>query len=335
MIPGTPSVARWMCSSPRRSFPAHDFARVIESGFRSSRIVHVQPLTEGLRNANFRVELESPAISIVVRIHEHDASLCQKEVDLLRLLAASVPVPRVIHAEPAGLEGLPPFLLMEFVDGVTFHTLKRQADSDAISQAAFSVGETLAAIGRFRFAQSGWLSAGPAVTSPLLEGPDPTPRFVDQCLASTQVQLRLPAELREHTSALMWSLKEQLAELDSEACLVHGDFGKRNVLVRCERGRWSVVAVLDWEFAVSYSPLSDIGHFLRYERGSQPLIEPHLSAGYSQAGGALPNEWRRIARVVDLTALCESLTHDDLPDVVVGELVELVRATVDNRDPGT
>jgi hypothetical protein len=47
----------------------------------------------------------------------------------------------------------------------------------------------------------------------------------------------------------------------------------------------------------------------------------------------LPDEWRRLARVVDLTALCESLTHDDLPDDVVVELVELVRATVDNRDP--
>jgi aminoglycoside phosphotransferase (APT) family kinase protein len=269
----------------------------------------------------------------VVRVYEHDASLCQKEVDLLRLLAASVPVPPVIHAEPAGLEGLPPFLLMECVDGVTFHTLKRQADSDAISQAAFSVGETLAAIGRFRFARAGWLGAGATVTTPLLEGPDPIPRFVDRCLASTKLQLRMSAELRERTSALMWSRKEHLAELDSQACLVHGDFGKRNILVRREGGPWVVVAVLDWEFAVSYSPLADIGHFLRYERHSLPVIEPHFSEGYLRAGGALPNEWRRVGRVVDLTALCESLTHDDLPDAVVLELVELVRATVDNRDP--
>jgi aminoglycoside phosphotransferase (APT) family kinase protein len=332
MIPGTPAEARWICSAPRRSFPERDFARVVGSGFKSSRIVRVQPLIEGLRNANFKVQIESTAISIVVRIYEHDASLCQKEIDLLSLLSASVPVPRVIHAEPEGLEGLPPFLLMEYVDGITFHTLKQQPDSDAVSQAAFSVGETLAAIGGFKFAQSGWLGAGPAVTSPLLEGPDPTPRFVDQCLASKKVQLRLSAELRERTSALMWSRKEQLAELDAQACLVHGDFGKRNVLVRCERGCWAVVAVLDWEFAVSYSPLADIGHFLRYERWSRPLIEPHFSAGYSQSGRALPDEWRRVARVVDLTALCESLTHD-LPGAVVGELVELVRATVNNRDP--
>jgi len=31
--------------------------------------------------------------------------------------------------------------------------------------------------------------------------------------------------------------------------------------------------------------------------------------------------------------LCKSLTHDELPHDVVAELVDLVRATVENRDP--
>lgn len=338
MIPGAPAEARWIRSEPRRSLPAADLARLIETGMGPRRIVGAQPLTEGLRNANFKVQLESPAMTIVARIYEHDASLCQKEVDLLRLVSHAVPVPRVIHAEPVGLDGLPPFLLMEYVEGVSFHSLKRHGDKDAITQAAFSVGETLAAIGRFRFTRTGWLSAGPTVTTPLLEGADPTPRFVDLCLASAKLQSRLPAELRERISDLMWSRQDQFAELDSDASLVHGDFGKRNVLVRCERGRWSVVAVLDWEFAAAYSPLADVGHFLRYERNTRPLIEPHFSEGYLRAGGTLPcgaapKEWRRLARVVDLTALCESLTHDDLPEDVVVELVELVRATVEDRDP--
>jgi hypothetical protein len=47
----------------------------------------------------------------------------------------------------------------------------------------------------------------------------------------------------------------------------------------------------------------------------------------------LPDEWRRLAKVLDLTALCESLTHYELPDDLVVELVELVEATVENRDP--
>jgi fructokinase len=295
-------------------------------------VVEVQPLTTGFRNANFKVRLDARAGWIVVRIYEHDASLCQREIDLLRVVGATIPVPQVIFAEPAGLDGLPPFLLMQYVEGISFHDLKRSGDRDAIAPAAFSVGETLASIGRSTFAKSGWLAPGPTVTTPLFDGPDPTPHFVDLCLASPNLQRRMAAEVRERVSALLWSRAPQLAELDSQACLVHGDFGKRNLMVRCDGGRWSVAAVLDWEFAISGSPLVDLGHFLRYERVARPCAEPHFSCGYLHAGGILPPEWRLIARLVDLTALCESLTHDELPDDVTAELVELVRATIENRD---
>jgi hypothetical protein len=73
------------------------------------------------------------------------------------------------------------------------------------------------------------------------------------------------------------------------------------------------VAVLDWEFAVSSSPLVDLGHFLRYERDSRLIAEPYFSDGYLHVGGRLPQNWRQLARLLDLTALCESLTHNQLP----------------------
>jgi hypothetical protein len=55
--------------------------------------------------------------------------------------------------------------------------------------------------------------------------------------------------------------------------------------------------------------------------------------GYVRAGGRLPHDWLRLARLLNLVALCESLTHDELPDDVVAELVELARATIEDRDP--
>jgi hypothetical protein len=94
-----------------------------------------------------------------------------------------------------------------------------------------------------------------------------------------------------------------------------------------------VVAVLDWEFAIASSPLADIENFLRYELASRPLAEPHFSTGYRRAGGVLPEDWRRVGRLVGLTATCESLTHDELSEDIASELVELVRATAEDRDP--
>jgi aminoglycoside phosphotransferase (APT) family kinase protein len=333
VIPGAPEQARWMRAEPRRSLPAPILERIVNSAFPGSRALSIEPLGDGKRNANFRLLLDSPAEPVVLRIYEHDASLCQKEMDLMRLVGAAVPVPEIVYAEPNSRGDLPPFQLTRWIEGITFKELKRSGDAHAIAQAAGAAGETAAAIGRFRFPKPGWLAPGPTVAAPLLEGADPTPRFIDLCLASENLQRRMPPELCDRTHALLWSWAPRLAALDGEASLVHGDFNKRNLLVRRVGERWSVAAVLDWEFAVSGSPLADLGSFLRYERAVRPTAEPHFSAGYMRASGRLPQDWRRLARLVNLVALCESLTHDELPDDVTAELVELMRATIEDRDP--
>jgi len=322
-----------MRAEPRRSLSAPVLERIVRAAFPRCRVLSVESLGNGLRNANFKLQLDPVPEPVVLRIYEHHASLCQKEIDLMRMVGGSLPVPEVIRAEPRGRENLPPFMLTRWVDGITFHDLKRSGDADAIAQAAHAAGEVLAAIGRFQFSKPGWLAPGPTVGPPLLEGADPVPRFVDLCLASDNLQRRVPADLRDLTHAVVWSYAPRFATLAGEACLVHGDFNKRNLLVRRMTGRWSVAAILDWEFAVSGSPLADLGSFLRYERTSRPLAEPHFSAGYERAGGRLPHGWRRLARLADLAALCESLTHEELPDAVTAELVELVRATIEDRDP--
>jgi aminoglycoside phosphotransferase (APT) family kinase protein len=125
---------------------------------------------------------------------------------------------------------------------------------------------------------------------------------------------------------LVWA--PELGSLDAESGLVHGDFGKRNLLVRRIAGKWNVAGVLDWEFAVAGTALIDLGHFLRYEQAMRPVLDPHFSTGYLHAGGKLPKNWRQLARVLDLASLCESFTHDELPDDVVGELVGLVHETI-------
>ncbi len=111
---------------------------------------------------------------------------------------------------------------------------------------------------------------------------------------------------------------------------MHCDFGSRNVLVResATSGRWEVAAVLDWEFAVSASPLVDVGHMLRYEPRDATRLEPHFSRAFAEAGGHLPHDWRELSRALDLTALVELLGHASLPEDVANEVLDLLRATV-------
>jgi len=293
--------------------------RMLGAAFPGRRMLAAEPLAGGLRNTNIKVELDGPPSPLVLRIYRHDPALCRKELDLYRLLDGHVPIPQIVHAEPVGIGELPPFTLHHFIKGITFRELKHTGNLEALAQAAYSAGETLAAIGRIRFEKPGWIPSGDTIE---------TPRFIDECMASPVLQQRVPAEVRERVSALAWSVSPQLALLDQDTHLVHGDFGKRNLLVRCSGGRWSIAGVLDWEFAVSGSPLMDVGHLLRYERAASPSLEPHFSNGIIDAGGELPDNWRLLSQIIDLAALVEFLTHDPLPPEIIAEVVGVVEAIV-------
>jgi hypothetical protein len=92
MIPGAPSEARWVRTSPRRDLPADVLERIVSTAFPRNRVLAAELLGDGLRNSNFKLNLDSMREAIVLRIYKHDASLCRKELDLLGLVRDSLPV---------------------------------------------------------------------------------------------------------------------------------------------------------------------------------------------------------------------------------------------------
>jgi len=229
-----------------QSPPPDAIARLLDAIFGARRVGNVQLLSDGLSNFNYRVDLDSGAEPVVLRIYGRDPDPCQKEVDLLRMLRGAVPIPEVLHAQANGFDGVGPFIITRYIEGITFRQLKRTADAEAIAQAAYSIGETLAAVGRCKFARRGMLGAGPSVTGHFFDGPNAIPQFIDACLASTTLRRRLDERTQDRVQALAWSRARELSCLQGETCLVHNDFGNRNVLVRREQGRWRVAAVIDW-----------------------------------------------------------------------------------------
>jgi hypothetical protein len=312
--------------------------RLLAKVFPKRSVKNLQILSGGLINTNIRVDFEANYEPVVIRLYRNGAEVCRKELALHDLLSRTIRVPRALHAEPDGIEDSPAFLISEYVNALTFQALKRTKDLKAIQHASHSVGATLAAIGGFRFEKPGRLEVQEnatclAVGSKFTEGPDQIARLMDTFLASANCERRAGPKLIQRLHDYAWSWSSRIPDLEEVPCLVHNDFGNRNILVRQENGKCVVAAVLDWEFAFSGSPLLDVGHFLRYERSSAPFVEPHFSQGFVEHGGQLPDNWREIARVIDLSGLIECLTHDELPIEVEIELLELVNATLDRRDP--
>ena len=96
----------------------------IGAAFPNSRIADTQILFGGLINTNIKIEFSSPQAPVVLRLYQGDAAVCLKETAILRLVHATVPVPEVIYVEPNGINGSPPFCILEYVNGLTFQQLK-------------------------------------------------------------------------------------------------------------------------------------------------------------------------------------------------------------------
>jgi aminoglycoside phosphotransferase (APT) family kinase protein len=103
---------------------------------------------------------------------------------------------------------------------------------------------------------------------------------------------------------------DPLVRAVADACqLVHSDYNGKNLLAVAHGGQWSISAVLDWEFAFSGSPLTDIGNMLRFRDAHPPSFADGFVAGYRDAGGRLPPRWREISEALDLYALFDFLTR--------------------------
>jgi len=310
---------------------AKDVKHLVAATFPNRKVARTERLPGGLINTNLKIYFESDFDPVVLRLYRDGAAACEKEIAVHNLIHRHVPVPEILYADTTGS---PAFAFVEYVEGLTFQQLKRTNNLKAIQQASTSIGKTLAAIGRFGFPAPGRLLASEAslvVGTKFIEGPDPIPRILDRFLASNTFQQRAGAKLVDQLHDFVWSYAPIQPSLQTDCSLVHNDFGNRNILVSEVNGVWTVAAVLDWEMAFSGSPLLDVGNFLRYELDVTPLREPYFSRAFVEHGGHLPDNWKLVVKLIDLTGLVECLTHDGLPSDVEAELFALINATLAMR----
>ena len=198
----------------------------------------------------------SPSLAIC------DARACSKEVGLLSELRGRVAVPGVLYVGPS--TETVPFLVLEFVDGISMRELKQSGDVRGIAEAA---ARSRAEPGHARVGPS---ASDAAVLATHFE-PDPgaTSRSERQC-SSHRPLSRVAAAARAAGGAA----RDACTRLSHGATMTMRSRRCRrvwasrmaisnsaNILVRRCAGRWTVAAILDWEFAFEGSVAYDIGNF--------------------------------------------------------------------------
>jgi len=257
---------------------------------------------------------------------------CSVEAALAaRAAAAGVPVAEVIAADPGGRAAGQPLLLARFAPGVMVSNALA-ADPGAAAGLGRAAGQALAAIGTVTFARAGLFTGPDLVPSPA-GLPASLPGFVETCLrAGSAAQALSPAEL-DRLRALAAAADPLARSVTGARQLVHSDYNGKNLLAVARDGRWSISAVLDWEFAYSGSPLADIGNMLRFRSDDRDGFAGPFIAGYRDAGGALPPRWREISEALDLYALADFLTRPP-GHRYFGKAVTLLKSHLERPVPG-
>ncbi|GIE86134.1 phosphotransferase family protein [Actinoplanes regularis] len=266
------------------------------------RISGMRELTGGYSNHNVVVTMDDGSAYVLRRYLRADKSAI--EAALARRLAGVVPVPEVIAVGFAG----EPVLLSRFVPGRMLSEVLMSADPGTAGELGSVVGRALAGLGTVSFGAPGFFSDGSLTPGP--PGVEPASgldAWVDRCLAEGDVDGHLTGSERRALREYAARATPALTALHGSRQLVHSDFNPKNLLVVREAGRWRVSAVLDWEFAFSGPQLTDVGNMLRDPR--PPGFAEAFLAGFEEAGGDLPPDWRSLSQALDLYALADFLTR--------------------------
>lgn len=316
---------------PRVELPLHELQALLEPAFPGVTVAEHAVLAAGLSNTNVRFRLQGDPRWYVLRLHTREARAAAKERAVMRLLAAdgAVPVPPLLYSEPDPASGRHPYSIWGFSEGSLLQELFGALPAGELLEIAAACGRTLAVLGRYRFASCGELDAGLQVVEEYGAPSQYVPELIARALFEGRAGERLGAARR----SCLWSAVERtrglLSVLDDKYTLVHGDYKRSNLLMTRQGGTWQVAAVLDWEFTFAGPALTDVGLFLRAGRALPPGFREAFVEGYRDEGGNLPEEWRRLSRLVDLVSQLMFLQDPEEKPRRFAETTRVVEETIE------
>jgi aminoglycoside phosphotransferase (APT) family kinase protein len=218
------------------------------------------------------------------------------EIDaaVMRLVRGLVPAPDVLEVRRA-VADQPGLLVTAFLPGVRGDVLLASLDEGEAAVLGHRLGCLAAAL-----AGMPTLRAGPFVDADLTVGGFGVSGGLPGFVAGRADELGWDPKL---LGALTSDARRAEAMLDGvgRTSLVHSDANPKNVLVDPET--LTVTGVLDWEFAHSGCPVSDLGNLLRFDR--RPAYADAVLAAWCERRETDPAETLELARAADLWALVD------------------------------
>ncbi len=333
----------WKRASETLKFTKEDLSALVSEAFPQSEVISFEESPGGLANTNIRLQVsggsKAESKAVLIRFFVRDPKQAAKEWCINKLLQESVPMPEFYYYSKSNPISGHPFILMEYLEAQRMEEVILDLDQESANKLGRSLGSALASIHSFKFAEAGFfdpelLPEELKVSNKIETGANGLLTYANQCLIENQAGKRIGDELSKRLLKFLQSEAGLLDEWQEDPSLTHADFGASNLLVEKVNGILKLAAVLDWEFAFSGVKLMDFGNLLRAPFGSIAGFTDALAEGYLKAGGRLPDRWRQMSLLIDLTAWLEFMCRPEPGENLINDAKRVIEATMENWQRG-
>jgi aminoglycoside phosphotransferase (APT) family kinase protein len=301
---------------------------LVQPAFPGQEVTEAVPARGGLSNTNYRLTVSGRQSPLRLRIFRTRPQSSRLEAALAARVQPRVPVPRFLyHADSNPFTGHP-YAILEWLEGIALDDMPEMASTHEVAGVGWLVGKVLADIGSFKFTAAGFLNEALAVEEPMQLNGEFFRSYIHWHISGGLARERLGEELSGQLWRFVTRASPLFDHLDHSPCLVHGDFDGSNILVNKLGGHWQVSGVVDWEYAISATPLVDLGHILRPPFGDIEPFERSVIEGFTSHGGTLGPNWKRACRLLDLINWVSFMNRTHPGQAVIESSREMILRTM-------
>lgn len=260
----------WERTESSPSLDLEQINRIIAPAFPHKRVTVYERIGTGLSNANYKIFLEGYSEPFALRLYKGNNGIPDKEINIAKLVRRTIPIADFIFADTNCKTYDTPWAILEWKQGRLLSAVLRRGSHQDVTSVASSIGKVLADIHQYTFTHSGFFGEHLTVSDPIQMDGQQFHSFIEEFL-DDQCGVLLGEDLSQKLRSFCQTNSEILSEITEPPVLVHSDFNGLNILALRNDTGISVSAVLDWEYAVSWSRYADIGNMLRYEKAGSPF----------------------------------------------------------------
>lgn len=287
-----------------RVFSDDRIASIVHAAFKAAKVDAYEPMGVGCSNLNIKVQLKSRQNPALLRVYLQKPQAARIEQKLGQKVCGVLPVPSIERIfEVDGLT----VAEASFLPGTLLRdVLLAEPSQNDLKALLYAVGQTLADLRMFEWEYAGFFDQDLQVQDPL--DARAFEQYFFTVLDDQQVVACLPKDLQKKLGKLVF---DDLASLEAEHHLVHGDFDPSNLLVHLDKGRWVVSGILDWEYAFCGSTMVDVANMLRYRHLMPEVYTEAFIQGLSNKGYIMPERWCQVVHLLNACALLGCLHRSD------------------------